>query len=388
MTASNPLLALVDLGQSVWLDFIRRSWLEDGTLARLIAGDGVRGMTSNPAIFEKAISGGREYDVQIAAIVANVSGPLPTPLAVYEQVAVTDIRQAADLLATVYRRTHTQDGYVSLEVSPELAEDADGTLAEARRLWHEVDRPNLMIKVPGTKTCVPVIRALLAEGINVNITLLFSRQAYAEVAEAYLAALEERLGKGLAVDRLASVASFFVSRIDTLVDKKLDEKTKAATPRDRARLEALKGKIAIANAKQAYSLFTGLFASPRWQRLAAAGARPQRLLWASTSTKNPAYRDVVYVEELVGADTVNTMPPETIDAFRDHGVARATLGEGLTEARKQLAELAALGISLDAATDELLADGVAKFVEPFRKLLGAIALRSSELAPRRSPGAR
>jgi len=387
MTAGNPLHALAGLGQSVWLDFIRRSWLEDGTLERLIHDDDLRGMTSNPAIFEKAIAHGREYDVQIAAIVANVSGPAPTPLAIYEQVAVTDIRQAADLLAAVYRRTHTRDGYVSLEVSPELAEDARGTLAEARRLWKEVDRPNLMIKVPGTQTCLPVIRTLLAEGINVNITLLFSRQAYADVAEAYFAALEERLGKGLAVDRIASVASFFISRIDTLVDKKLDEKAKAAPPADRTRLEALKGKIAVASAKQAYSLFSGLFASPRWQRLAAAGAVPQRLLWASTSAKNPVYRDVVYVEELVGRDTVNTMPPETIDAFRAHGVARATLGEGLTESRKQLEELAGLGISLDAATDELLADGVAKFVEPFRKLLGAIAARAQELSAQATPGA-
>ena len=376
MTAGNPLHALAGLGQSVWLDFIRRSWLEDGTVERLIREDDLRGMTSNPAIFEKAIAQGREYDSQISAIVARGDRDA---LAVYEEVAVADIRQAADLLAAVYRRTYCQDGYVSLEVSPELAEDAAGTLAEARRLWQEVDRANLMIKVPGTRTCLPVIRTLLAEGINVNITLLFSKDAYSLVAEAYLSALEERLGKGMPVDRVASVASFFISRIDTLVDKQIDAKASAAVPADRARLEALKGKVAIANAKQAYSLFTGLFASPRWQRLAAAGAVPQRLLWASTSAKNPAYRDVVYVEELIGRDTVNTMPPETIDAFRDHGVARATLAEGLTEARRQLEELAALGISLDAATDELLADGVAKFVEPFRKLLGAIAAKTTQL---------
>ena len=376
MTAGNPLHALAGLGQSVWLDFIRRSWLEDGTVERLIREDDLRGMTSNPAIFEKAIAQGREYDSQISAIVARGDRDA---LAVYEEVAVADIRQAADLLAAVYRRTHCQDGYVSLEVSPELAEDAAGTLAEARRLWQEVDRANLMIKVPGTRTCLPVIRTLLAEGINVNITMLFSKDAYSLVAEAYLSALEERLGKGMPVDRVASVASFFISRIDTLVDKQIDAKASAAVPADRARLEALKGKVAIANAKQAYSLFTGLFASPRWQRLAAAGAVPQRLLWASTSAKNPAYRDVVYVEELIGRDTVNTMPPETIDAFRDHGVARATLSEGRTEARRQLEELAALGISLDAATDELLADGVAKFVEPFRKLLGAIAAKTTQL---------
>jgi transaldolase len=385
MAASNPLHTLATLGQSVWLDFIRRSWLEDGKLERLIREDDLRGMTSNPSIFEKAIANGREYDAQISGIVARGGA---TPLAIYEEVAVADIRAAADLLAAVYRRTHTRDGYVSLEVSPELAEDAAGTLAEARRLWKEVDRPNVMIKVPGTGVCVPVIRTLLAEGINVNITLLFARQAYAQVAEAYFSALEERLEKGQGVERIASVASFFVSRIDTLVDQKIDEKAKAAPPAEKARLEALKGKIAIANAKQAYSLFTGLFASPRWQRLAEAGAMPQRLLWASTSAKNPAYRDVVYVEELIGPDTVNTMPPETIDAFRDHGVARATIAEGLTEARRRIEELGSLGISLDAATDELLADGVAKFVEPFRKLLGAIALKSSELGAQEMQGSR
>ncbi len=384
MTAGNPLHALAGLGQSVWLDFIRRSWLEDGTVERLIQDDDLRGMTSNPAIFEKAIAHGREYDAQIQAIVARGERQAE---AIYEEVAVADIRRAADLLAPVYRRTHCQDGYVSLEVSPELAEDAAGTLGEARRLWQKVDRPNLMIKVPGTATCLPVIRTLLAEGINVNITLLFAKEAYSLVAEAYLAALEERLGRGLPVDRVASVASFFISRIDTLVDKQIDTRASSAAPADRARLEALKGKIAIANAKQAYSLFTGLFASPRWQRLAAAGAVPQRLLWASTSAKNPAYRDVVYVEELIGRDTVNTMPPETIDAFRDHGVAKATLGSGLTEARRQLEELAALGIVLEAATDELLADGVAKFVEPFRKLLGAIAAKTAEIAAGADAGA-
>lgn len=377
MTAGNPLHALAGLGQSVWLDFIRRAWLEDGTIERLIREDDLRGMTSNPAIFEKAIAHGREYDPQMAAIVARGERDA---LAVYEEIAVSDIRMAADQLAAVYRRTHCQDGYVSLEVSPELAEDAAGTLAEARRLWEKVERPNLMIKVPGTRTCLPVIRTLLAEGINVNITLLFAKDAYSQVAEAYIAALEERLGKGMPVDRVASVASFFISRIDTLVDKRIDERIEQAAPAERIRLAALKGKVAVANAKQAYALFSGLFASPRWQRLAEAGAVPQRLLWASTSAKNPAYRDVVYVEELIGRDTVNTMPPETIDAFRDHGEAKATLGEGLTEARRQLEELAALGISLEAATDELLADGVAKFVEPFRKLLAAIAVKAAELA--------
>jgi transaldolase len=377
MSESNPLHDLHRLGQSVWLDFIRRSWLEDGTIARLVRDDGLAGMTSNPAIFEKAIAGGREYDDALARLVRSGED---RPEEIYEALAIADIQSAADLLLQVYHRSGGRDGFVSLEVSPELANDPNGTLIEARRLNRLVDRPNLMIKVPGTEVCVPVIRALLAEGIHVNITLLFARSAYARVARAFVEAMEERLDKGLKVDAVASVASFFVSRIDSLVDSKLEARAKEAGGGEADRLLALRGRVAIANAKLAYSFFSELFASQRWQRLAAAGAAPQRLLWASTSTKNPAYRDVLYVEELVGRDTVNTMPPETIDAFRDHGVARATLEAGLEDAEATLAELAALGISLDEATDELLADGIAKFVQPFRKLLAAVATRSRELA--------
>lgn len=382
MSAPNPLHALTELGQSVWLDFIRRSWLEDGTIARLIREDGLGGMTSNPAIFEKAITAGREYDEPLARLVRAGED---RPDEIYEKLAVEDIRAAADLLLPVYHRSGGRDGFVSLEVSPELAEDAEGTLVEARRLNHLVDRPNLMIKVPGTEACVPVIRTLLAEGIHVNITLLFARAAYMRVAEAYLEALEERLAKGLPVNAVSSVASFFVSRIDSLIDSRLEARAKTADDEEGARILSLRGKIAIANAKLAYSFFTGLIASPRWRKLAAAGASPQRLLWASTSTKNPSYRDVLYVEQLIGRDTVNTMPPETLDAFRGHGVARPTLEADLAGAEATLAELEALGISLEDATAELLADGIAKFVQPFRNLLGAISRRSAELAVAASP---
>ena len=382
MPPANPLRELESLGQSVWLDFVRRSWLEDGTIARLVREDGVSGMTSNPAIFEKAISTGREYDEPLARLVRSGEDRAEE---IYEALAIDDIRAAADLLLPVYHATAGRDGFVSLEVSPELANDPDGTLIEARRLNFLVDRPNLMIKVPGTAACVPVIRDLLAEGIHVNITLLFARAAYARVADAYLDALEERLGKGLPIDSVASVASFFVSRIDGLVDAKLEELAKGADAATAARLLALRGKVAIANAKLAYAFFGGLSESPRWRRLAAAGASPQRLLWASTSTKNPAYRDVLYVEELIGPETVNTVPPETIDAFRDHGVAARTLDAEVESAEEILAELAALGVSLDEATDRLLADGIAKFVEPFRKLLAAVGARSRELAAPAAP---
>jgi transaldolase/glucose-6-phosphate isomerase len=377
MPESNPLHDLHRLGQSVWLDFIRRSWLEDGTIARLIRDDGLAGMTSNPAIFEKAIAAGREYDAALARLVHSGED---RPEEIYEALAVADIQAAADLLLPVYHRTSGRDGFVSLEVSPELAADPEGTLIEARRLHRLVDRPNLMIKVPGTEVCLPVIRRLLADGISVNITLLFARAAYARVAHAYLEAMEERLEKGEKLDSVASVASFFVSRIDSRIDGRLEERARSADAQTSRRLLELRGKVAIANAKVAYAFFTELLSSPRWRKLAAAGAEPQRLLWASTSTKNPAYRDVIYVEELIGRDTVNTMPPETIDAFRDHGVAVPTLESGLDAAEATLAELAALGISLDEATDELLSDGIAKFVEPFRKLLGAVGARARELA--------
>lgn len=377
MRETNPLLELTRLGQSVWLDFIRRGLLRDGSLERMIRDDGVSGMTSNPAIFEKAIAGSTEYDEQIAGLVA---AGVSEPLALYEELAIADIQNAADLLAPVHRATHGRDGFVSLEVSPELADDTEGTLAEARRLWRRVHRSNLMIKVPGTPAGFPAIRRLIREGIPVNVTLLFSRSAYEKAAEAYCEGLEERLAAGEPIDQVASVASFFVSRIDTAIDAELDRlatEQPLATPR----LAKLKGRIAIANAKLAYAIFQELEASARWRWLAEShGARPQRLLWASTSTKNPAYRDVVYVEELIGAETVNTMPPETLEAFRRHGRPRPSLGEELAGARAELAELEAIGLSLDAVTDRLLSEGIAKFVEPFRKLLGAVEQRARDLA--------
>ncbi len=380
---ANPLLRLPELGQAVWLDYIRRKMLDDGELGRLVAEDGVRGVTSNPAIFEKAIGSGDEYSAQIVEVAPLVGGD---PKRIFEVLAIADIRSAADLLVGVHRETGGADGFVSLEVAPDLARDAAGTIAEARRLWLEVDRPNLMIKVPGTPECVPAIRTLLAEGIPVNVTLLFARSAYAAVAEAHLAALEERLSRGLQLAGVASVASFFVSRIDTLVDARLEERALAAlaafNEQERQRCLALRGRTAIANAKLAYELFREMVSAPRWQRLAAAGARPQRLLWASTSTKNPAYRDVVYAEQLIGPDTVDTMPPETLAAFRDHGVAHVTLTENVEQARVDLAELESLGISLATATDELLEDGIRKFVQPFEKLLATVAARARELAER------
>ncbi|HSM12530.1 MAG TPA: transaldolase [Thermoanaerobaculia bacterium] len=377
---SNPLLELPELGQSLWLDFIRRGMLDSGELAELVERDGVRGVTSNPAIFEKAIASGDEYTAQILAVAPAVGGE---PKRIFEALAVEDVRRACDVLAGVHQESQGVDGYVSLEVAPDLARDPEATVAEAHRLWTEVDRPNLMIKVPGTPECVPAVRRLLADGVNVNVTLLFAREAYARVAEAHLEALEERLSHGRAVDEVASVASFFVSRIDSLVDALLDERIAAAqTDEARERAAALRGRIAIANAKLAYEHYRSIVESPRWRRLAEAGARPQRLLWASTSTKNPAYRDTIYVEELIGPDTVNTAPPETIDAFRDHGVALVTLTEGVQEARAALRELEVLGVSLDEATDRLLDEGIAKFVEPFEKLLATVAARARELAGR------
>jgi len=373
---ANPLLDLAALGQSVWLDFIRRGLIDSGELARLVAEDGVRGVTSNPAIFEKAIASGDEYTDQILEL-AGTHGDAAA--LVFEALAVEDVRRAADVLRHVHDASGGADGFVSLEVSPELADDTEGTVAEARRLWAAVDRPNLMIKVPGTPAGVPAVRQLLVEGIHVNVTLLFARSAYAAVAEAYLEALEERAEGGLAIDRSASVASFFVSRIDTLIDRRLDERLAEVEPALRPRLEALRGRIAIANAKLAYRHYRALVASERWRLLAARGAHPQRLLWASTSTKNPEYRDTVYVEELIGPETVNTIPPETLDAFRDHGIADETLTEEVDAAAGELAELERLGVSLDRATDELLADGIAKFVAPYRKLLKAVAARSREL---------
>lgn len=354
---TSTLLALKAAGQSVWLDYIRRDLIESGELARLVAADGLAGLTSNPAIFEKAIASGLyAQDVRAAARVSR------DPKSIYEAVAIRDIRLAADAIRPVYDRSAAADGYVSLEVSPDLARDTGGTLEEARRLWGLVDRPNLMIKVPGTPEGVPAIRALLEEGINVNVTLLFARAAYEAVARAHLEALELRTGKGLPVDRIASVASFFVSRIDTAVDALLEKSGRTD----------IAGKVAIANARLAYASYLDHVGGERWRALRSRGARPQRLLWASTGTKNPRYSDVLYVEELIGPDTVNTVPPATLEAFRDHGRVRPSLGEDAEGAARTLAELATAGVSLDAVTTSLLDEGVVIFADAFAKLLAAV----------------
>ena len=362
----NLLRRLGALGQSVWLDYIRRDLIESGGLARLVRDDGVRGVTSNPSIFEKAISGSRDY----AGLIADASRQGRSAKAIYEQLAIRDIRDAADVLRTVHAETGARDGFVSLEVSPVLANDTEGTVDEARRLWREVGRGNLMIKVPGTPAGIPAIRALIGDGINVNVTLLFSQAAYEQAAEAYVSGLEALAGRGGNLGGVASVASFFVSRIDTAIDAELERKMAGSAD---AGLAGLRGRAAIANAKLAYRIYRDIVAGDRWRALAAKGAQPQRLLWASTSTKNPNYRDVIYVEELVGRDTVNTIPPATLDAFRDHGRVRESLVEDLDAARKLLAELDRHGISLAAVTDRLLDEGVKLFADAFDKLLAAVA---------------
>ena len=311
--ANNPLVQLSQLGQSVWLDFIERRLLESGDLQKLVDDDDLRGLTSNPAIFEKAIAESQDYSSALAELALKHEGDAR---AVYEALAVRDIQDACDVLGPVYRATKKHDGYASLEVSPRLAHDTAGTIAEARRLWAAVNRPNLMVKVPGTPEGIPAIRQLIEDGININVTLLFAEAVYAEVAEAFLSGLEARAGAGRPIDHIASVASFFISRIDSMIDAQL-EKKKAP--------EALRGKAAIANAKRTYVRYGKIYSGPRWEALQAKGAQTQRLLWASTSTKNPSYRDVIYIEALIGPDTVNTIPPATLAAFRDHGVAKRTI---------------------------------------------------------------
>src|SRR5438874_4818171 len=356
---TNPLRTLQEYGQSVWLDFVSRDLLKSGELARLVAEDGVRGVTSNPSIFEKAIGHGDDYDELIAA--AEAAGDLD-PGALFEGLAIHDIREGADALNPVYEQTQGRDGYISIEVSPYLAMQTDETIEEARRLWRSIGRRNLMVKVPATRPGLPAIRTLIGEGINVNITLLFSQKIYGAVADAYISGLEDLVARGGDPHSVASVASFFVSRIDTLVDEALDKRIAAiADAGEKQRLTSLKGKVAIANAKLAYRLYQQLISDERWQRLSQQGAQPQRLLWASTGTKNKAYSDVLYVEELIGANTVNTMPPATLEAFRDHGKVRDSLEENIEDARRVLAELEKSGISLDAITDDLVKDGVKLF---------------------------
>jgi transaldolase len=365
----NPLKGLLAYGQAPWLDFIRRNILLNGDLKKMIVDDGLRGMTSNPAIFEKAITGSDDYADLLGAPEAkklNAKG-------LYEQIAIRDVQTAADIFRGVYDETKGRDGYVSLEVSPTLANDTAGTLEEARRLWKAVGRPNLMVKVPATKAGVPAIRQLLEEGININITLLFAQSAYEQVAEAYIAALEARAAKGQDVSKIASVASFFVSRIDTLIDGMIDEKLKNETDaKKKELLSSVEGKVAIANARRTYAKYQELVGGARWKALESKGAHTQRLLWASTSTKNKKYRDVLYVEELIGADTVDTIPPATFDAFRDHGKLRNSLTENVAGANKTMADLEAAGISMQAVTDKLLLDGVKLFADAFTTLIAAV----------------
>src|SRR4051812_1426379 len=367
---TNPLRTLQEYGQSVWLDFVSRELLKSGGLNRLVAEDGLRGVTSNPSIFEKAIGHGDDYDELIAA--AERSGDLD-PGALFEELAVRDIQDGADTLNGVYEQTQRRDGYISIEVSPYLAMQTHETIEEARRLWRNVGRRNLMVKVPATQPGLPAIRTLIGEGINVNITLLFSQKVYAEVADAYIAGLEDFVAKGGDPHNVASVASFFVSRIDTLVDETLDKRIAAASdPAEKQKLAALKGKVAIANAKLAYQFYQRIFGDERWQRLAQKGAQTQRLLWASTGTKNPSYSDVLYVEELIGPDTVNTMPPATMDAFRDHGTPRASLEEDVASARAVIDALPEAGVSLDEITARLVEDGVRLFADAADQLYASV----------------
>jgi transaldolase len=371
---TNRLNALHAAGQSVWLDFIDRTILRNGELARMIRDDALSGMTSNPTIFEKALAEGDEYDDQIVSAPPGLSA-----WDLFELVETTDVRTACDIFAPAYLASNGSDGYVSIEVSPGVSNDTAASIAEARRLWTTVDRPNVMVKIPGTDAGARAVRALIADGINVNITLLFSIEAHRQVIDAYMGGLEDRVRAGGDISRVASVASFFVSRVDTEVDKRLDALAAGGDPATKDRAMSLRGRAAIANAKLAYQLFREAFAADRWAALAAHGGRVQRPLWASTSAKNPAYRDVVYVEELIGPDTVNTMPPATIEAFRDHGVVARTVDQNVREANRVLEQLEELGISFRDVTDKLLVDGLASFQKSFDSLISGLERKTRTL---------
>jgi len=372
----NPLQELLDYGQSMWLDYIRRDLFTTGKLKQMIADDGLRGMTSNPSIFEKAIADSSLYDDQLQSLVSRKDLDATGR---YEQIAIRDIQTAADILRPVYEESNLRDGYVSLEVSPYLARKTRETMDEARRLWKTVRRENVMIKVPGTAEGIPAIRQLISEGININVTLLFAQEVYEKVAESYIAGLEDLAKNAGDLKKMAGVASFFISRIDTLVDSLLNDRIKKTSETsEQALLKSLLGKVAIANGKLTYQRYERIFNGPRWQALASRGAQTQRVLWASTSTKNPAYRDVIYVEELIGPHTVNTMPPATIDAFRDHGQLRKSLIEDVPGAQRVMDDLARAGISIQEATDKLTDDGVKLFADAFDKLLAAVDKSTSQ----------
>ncbi len=378
---TNPLLQLKEYGQSVWYDNIDRTQLVNGQFKKLMDEDGVVGVTANPTIFEKSISSGHAYDEQISQLISEGKSTNE----IYEAVVIKDICTVADILRPIYDQTSGQDGYVSLEVSPDLAYDTEGTLSEVRRFWKMVDRPNLMVKIPATPAGLPAIRQALSEGININITLIFSIKTYREVTEAYLSALESRNAEGKDISHIASVASFFVSRVDTLVDKLLEDKIKATSdPAEQQKLKALEGKAAIANARLVYEDFKKIFSTPRFESLKHSSAHVQRPLWASTSTKNPAYRDVLYAEELIGPDTVDTMPLETIENFRDHGRVRLSIEDNIPQAHAELEALEKIGISYDRVTQQLREEGVQKFADSFHKLFEGIESKKQALKERQA----
>ena len=378
---TNPLLQLKTQGQSVWYDTVDRAQLDNGLFQRMLDEDGVAGVTSNPTIFQKSISHGDAYDEQITQLIRENKSTSE----IYEALVIRDIRTVADMLLPIYEKANRQDGFVSLEVSPDLAHDSEATLNEARRFWKLVDRPNLMIKIPATPEGLPVVRQTLAEGMNINITLIFSIEDYREVAEAYISALEERNAEGKDISHIASVASFFVSRVDTLVDQLLENKMKATNDStEQQKLKSLEGKAAIANARLVYQDFKHIFHSPRFETLKHSGAHVQRPLWASTSTKNPAYRDVLYAEELVGPDTVDTMPLETIENFRDHGKVRLSVEDDIQQAKDEFAELEKVGIHYDQVTQQLQDEGVQKFADSFHELFKGIESKKQTIQSKAS----
>src|SRR5712692_3472807 len=373
---TSPLFQLKAQGQSVWYDNIDRSQLVSGQFQRLLDEDGIVGVTANPTIFEKSISAGHAYDEQMNELIKEGKNTND----IYEALVIQDIRTVADKLRPIYEQAKGQDGFVSLEVSPDLAHDTEGSLSEARHFWKMVDRPNLMIKIPATPAGIPAIRRALTEGININITLIFSLQNYREVADAFISALEARLAEGKEISRIASVASFFVSRVDTLVDKLLDDKIKASSDSaEQQKLKSLEGKAAIANARLVYQDFKKIFSTPRFETLKHSRARVQRPLWASTSTKNPAYRDVLYAEELIGPNTVDTMPLETIENFRDHGRVRYSIEDNIPQAKAELAALEDVGIHYDQVTRQLQDEGVQKFADSFHELFKEIEAKRQAL---------
>ena len=374
MNERNPLRRLEQFGQSIWLDYIRRRMITSGELQRLIDEDGLKGITSNPAIFEKAIAKSQDYDEAMRAMVRQNKSVTE----IYHDITVSDVQMAADKFLPLYNKLDGRDGFVSLEVNPHLARDTDGTISEARQLWQAVSRPNVLIKVPATLEGLPAITRLISEGINVNITLLFGLPRYEQVAEAYLAGLEARLAKGESVQRLASVASFFLSRIDVLVDPILEKMAAAGGPQAQT-AKSLRGEVAIASAKLAYIIYRRVFSTERFKNLAAKGARTQRVLWASTSTKNPDYSDVKYVEPLIGPDTINTMPPETLEAYRDHGNPAPRLEEGVDQATAVLQRLPELHIDINQVTQQLEDEGIDKFNKPYDSLLKTLEDKRQEM---------